>query len=80
MPEKLLIIQTAFIGDVVLATSLIENIHATFPDATVDFLLRKGNESLLTGHPYLRRVLIWDKKEKNSQSFTDDEDNKEGEI
>ena len=30
MPGKFLIIQTAFIGDVVLATSLVENIHAEY--------------------------------------------------
>lgn len=64
MPQKFLIIQTAFIGDVVLATSLIENIHAGYPDAQIDFLVRKGNESLLTGHPYLTNILIWVKKEK----------------
>lgn len=60
--QKFLIIQTAFIGDVVLATSLIEKLHKHFPDAQIDFLLRKGNESLLTGHPFLHEVLIWDKK------------------
>ena len=61
--QKFLIIQTAFIGDVVLATSLVEKLHKHFPDAEIDFLLRKGNESLLAGHPFLHEVLIWDKKE-----------------
>ena len=60
--QKFLVIQTAFIGDVVLATGLIEKLHTRFPDAQIDFLVRKGNESLLLGHPYLREVLIWDKK------------------
>ena len=46
--QKFLIIQTAFIGDVVLATIIIEKLHADFPDAQIDFLLRKGNEGLLT--------------------------------
>ena len=70
MPAKFLIIQTAFIGDVVLATSLVENIHASFPDASIDFLVRLGNESLLQGHPHIRRVLIWNKKEKKDpESF-----------
>ena len=64
MNGKFLIIQTAFIGDVVLATSLAENIHAAFPGATIDFLVRLGNESLLNGHPHIRNVLIWNKKEK----------------
>ncbi len=64
--QKFLIIQTAFIGDVVLATCLIEKLHAFFPDAQLDFLVRKGNESLLSGHPFLHEVLVWDKK-KNKQ-------------
>jgi ADP-heptose:LPS heptosyltransferase len=64
--KKFLIIQTAFIGDVVLATPLIEKLHAFYPDAQIDFLLRKGNEQLLAGHPFIHEILIWDKK-KNKQ-------------
>ena len=60
--QKFLIIQTAFIGDVVLATSLIEKLHYHFPKAEIDFLLRKGNESLLANHPFLNQVIIWDKQ------------------
>lgn len=59
---KILIIQTAFIGDVVLATPLIEKLSEKYPDATIDFLLRKGNENLFEYHPKLKNVLIWDKK------------------
>ncbi len=59
---KFLIIQTAFIGDVVLATPLVEKLHRFFPDAQIDFVLRKGNEKLLSGHPHIRQVLVWDKK------------------
>ena len=60
-PKSFLVIQTAFIGDVILATALVEKLHLQFPDARIDFLLRKGNEKLLDGHPFLNRVLIWDK-------------------
>ena len=60
--KKILIIQTAFIGDVVLSTCIIEKLHAFFPGAQIDFLLRKGNEGLLKAHPCLNEVLIWDKK------------------
>lgn len=45
--QQFLIIQTAFIGDVVMATALIEKLHAFFPGAQIDFLVRKGNEGLL---------------------------------
>jgi len=61
--KKFLVIQTAFIGDVVLATGIIEKLHIHFPDAQIDFLVRKGNEALLLGHPFIHEVLIWDKKE-----------------
>ncbi|MES2372783.1 MAG: glycosyltransferase family 9 protein [Bacteroidota bacterium] len=60
--QKILVIQTAFIGDVVLATGLLEKLHAKFPDASIDILVRKGNESLFDQHPFVHEVLIWDKK------------------
>ena len=67
--QKFLVIQTAFIGDVVLATALIEKLHDYFPDAQIDFLVRKGNEALLTHHPYLHEVLVWDKKQHKLQNL-----------
>lgn len=61
--KRILIIQTAFIGDVVLATSLIESIYEHFDgNVEIDFLLRKGNESLLENNPKVKQVHIWDKK------------------
>ena len=60
---KILIIQTAFTGDVILATPIIEKLHQFYPDAEIDFLLKKGNESLFTNHPLLRKVFIFNKKE-----------------
>jgi heptosyltransferase-2 len=62
--QKFLIIQTAFIGDVILASGLIEKINKFYPQAQIDFLLRKGNESLFEDHPYLNSIIIWDKRHK----------------
>jgi ADP-heptose:LPS heptosyltransferase len=67
--QKFLIIQTAFIGDVVLATPLIEKLHAFFPEVQIDFLLRKGNEQLLTGHPFIHEILVWDKKNDKQRNL-----------
>jgi ADP-heptose:LPS heptosyltransferase len=67
--QKFLVIQTAFIGDVVLATPIVEKLHQHFPDASIDLLVRKGNESLLTGHPFLNEVLIWNKKENKTKNL-----------
>ena len=60
--DKILIIQTAFTGDVVLATPVIERLYRCYPGAEIHFLLRKGNEALLDGHPFVRKVLLRDKK------------------
>ena len=60
---KILIIQTAFLGDVVLATPVVEKLHRFFPDARIDFLLRKGNETLLNNHPIIENIIVWNKKE-----------------
>lgn len=59
--QKILIIQTAFIGDVVLATGVLEKLHAQWPDASLSILVRKGNESLFHEHPFLHEILVWDK-------------------
>jgi lipopolysaccharide heptosyltransferase II len=68
-PNKILIIQTAFIGDVILATALIEQLHLEHPSATLHFLLRKGNEAILKDHPFISKVFIWNKKKKLSDLF-----------
>ena len=62
--DRILVIQTAFLGDVILATPIWENIHDAYPHAQIDVVVKKGNESLLTGHPFLHQVFILDKRNK----------------
>ena len=66
---KFLVIQTAFTGDVVLATAVVEKLHSFYPEAQIDFLLRKGNEGLLEGHPYIRRLRVWDKRRRKLRNL-----------
>ena len=67
--KKILIIQTASIGDVILATPVIEKLHSHFPDAQIDFLVKKGNQNLFENHPFLHKVLIWDKTSNKYRNF-----------
>src|SRR6188508_3212933 len=67
--NKILVIQTAFIGDAILATALLESIHHSLPEASIDILVRKGNESLFQQHPFLNQVLIWDKKQSKYKNL-----------
>lgn len=60
--SKILIIQTAFLGDVILATALVEKIAQHYPDASIHFLLRAGNEAVLQNNPHISRVWIWEKR------------------
>ena len=62
--QRILIIQTAFLGDVILASPVWENLHAAYPDAQIDVVVKKGNESLLTAHPFLHQIFIFDKSQK----------------
>lgn len=67
--RKILIIQTAFIGDVILATALIEKLRSHFPDSKLHFLLRKGNESLLVNCPHLEKVIVFDKSKNKYKNL-----------
>jgi len=62
--QKILIIQTASIGDVVLATPVIEKLAAFYPESEIDFLVKKGIEPVLYNNPHLRKILVWDKSTK----------------
>lgn len=59
--QNILIIQTAFIGDVILATAVVEKLAQSYPEAQIDFLLKKGQESLLVNHPHIREIIPFDK-------------------
>lgn len=62
--KKILIIQTAFIGDVILATALLESLYAEFGNhCKIDLVVRKGNEGLFKNHPFLNTCFVWDKKQ-----------------
>lgn len=65
--HRILVIQTAFIGDVVLATALLQNLHAAYPAATIDILVRQGADELFTDHPYINEVHVWNKKKNKYQ-------------
>ncbi len=67
--KKVLVIQTAFIGDAILASSVLESIHSAHGNVKLDLLVRKGNEGLFSGHPYIHSLLIWNKKEGKYKSL-----------
>lgn len=67
--KQFLVIQTAFLGDAVLVTSILEKLHAHYPDAAIDLVVRKGNDGLFTGHPFLRKLFVWDKRTAKNKAL-----------
>ncbi len=67
--KKFLVIQTAFLGDAVLATALLEKLHARHPDALIDLVVRHGNDSLFIDHPFLRTVFVWEKRRNKTRNL-----------
>ena len=55
------VIQTAFIGDVVLATPLFESARLANPGAAIVAVVRRGCENLLGNNPFVDEVIVWDK-------------------
>jgi ADP-heptose:LPS heptosyltransferase len=66
---RFLIIQTASVGDVILTTPVLESLHKSIPDSQIDYLLKKGNETLFTEHPYLHDIIIWNKEKSRYRDF-----------
>lgn len=62
--QKILIIQTAFIGDAILMTPLVENLADLYPQAAIDVLVNQDTYPLFRHHPKIRRVWTWDKKNR----------------
>jgi ADP-heptose:LPS heptosyltransferase len=54
---KILVISLAGIGDTLMATPLIHELRANFPDAAIDALvMTPGSRDVLTGNPHLNEV------------------------
>jgi len=67
---KILVISMAGIGDTLIATPLIHELRANFPDATIDALARwRGARDLLAGNPHLRQMHQCDAAEVGAPAF-----------
>jgi ADP-heptose:LPS heptosyltransferase len=60
--KTILIIQTAFIGDTILASHFVRAVKELYPDSRIHFLLRKGNETVIQGLPSVEKTWVWDKQ------------------
>ena len=59
--RQILIVKPSSLGDIVLALPALSALYHTFPDARIHWLIRPEFASLLEGHPYLHRVVSFDR-------------------
>ena len=69
--EKILVIQTAFLGDLILSTTLFKKIKLKHPDSHITLIVNKGTEQILSNNPNIDTILPVDKKQtfKNPLKF-----------
>jgi len=60
--KKILVFQTAFLGDTVLSTPLFKNIKKHFNNAEITALVIPSNEPIISGNPYVDKIITYDKK------------------
>jgi heptosyltransferase-2 len=61
-PTTILIIQTAFIGDTILASHFARAVKDQYPNSKIHFFLRQGNESVIQGLSSIEKVWVWNKQ------------------
>lgn len=60
--EKILVIQTAFIGDAILTLPMIEKLKEKFPSNEIDVLCIPSTQEIFAASPFVSEVLVMDKK------------------
>ena len=63
---KILIVQTAFIGDCILSTPVIDAIQRKYPEAELSVLTSPFTKDLFAYHPRVKEVLTFDKRKSQS--------------
>lgn len=60
--KKILIIQTAFIGDVILTTPMVSGVNQIYPSAKIDVLAIPSGAEIWKNNPVINRIYTYDKK------------------
>lgn len=59
---RILVIKLRAIGDVLLSSPVVQNLHEFFPNARIDFLTDKYVADVVVGNPWISEVLTFDRK------------------
>ena len=62
---NILIIHTAFIGDIVLSTALVSKVKEKYPDSDIYYLTIPLGKEVLKNNPKIKEVIVYDKRGKD---------------
>lgn len=57
-PKKILIIKPSSLGDIVHSLPVLDSLYRCFPGAEIHWLVAKGLEGILEGHPMLTKIWV----------------------
>lgn len=60
--RKILFINLAYIGDVILSTPLLGALKSAYPSATIDMLVTPSTAEVARGNPYVDNIILYDKR------------------
>ncbi|MCK9409227.1 MAG: lipopolysaccharide heptosyltransferase II [Bacteroidetes bacterium] len=61
-PKRILVFQTAFLGDVILTLPMIQVLHAKYPQALIDVVTTPAGSEFLSNHPAIAEIIKYDKR------------------
>lgn len=64
--RKILVIKLRHIGDVLLTSPVFRALKETFPEAEVSALVNCGTEGVLTGNPFIKEIITFDREIKKA--------------
>ena len=68
-PSKILLVQTAFIGDVILITPLVKAIKSIYPNSELDVMVIPQTAGVLANNPNINKLILFDKRKNKLLSF-----------
>jgi len=66
---KILLVQTAFIGDVIIITPLIRAVRELYPKAILDVMVIPQTAGVLADNPNINEIILFDKRKNKILSF-----------
>ncbi len=68
--EKILIIQTAFIGDAILTLPMIQKLKDFYPESEIDVVSNPVTSRIFSASPFVNEVVVLDKRSEHKSIFS----------